>query len=433
MTSAVEPPSEGPWPLRLVLPILGTATVLGSLVILLVAVTLGSHDGPTAPGQPSPPANGPTTSQESSPGQVAGGGIAVVPFIRDLERPLALAFAGGPTDGIFIAGQNGVVTYVEDGRVHADPALDLSAQTLVGGEMGMLGIALHPAFAENGLLYVSYVHTDQATVLAEFTLPNRRQADLASARELLRLPQESAYHKGGALVFGPDDGLLYMSIGDDAWPTGDTPDYTDNLRGTIIRINVDERDGERPYGIPEDNPFAAEGGAPEVFDYGLRNPWRISIDAATGDLYIADVGSERFEEVSRHRADQPPPVDFGWGAWEGFECRRHQIRSELDCDDWADAAPPILVIEGGEFQSGDCAVIGGYVYRGEEIPALEGLYVFGDYCSGRLRTVPTDQELPTPEIVLDTDVRMGSFGMDADGELYIADVDNGVIYRIVEE
>lgn len=433
MTPAVEPPSEDLWPLRLVLPILATLTVLGCVAVLLVFVTIGSDARPSAHTPPSPSANEPSSSQGPTPGLVAGGGIAVVPFVRDLERPLALAFAGEETDGIFIAGQNGVVTYVEDGRVQADPALDLSDQTLVGGELGMLGIALHPAFAENGLLYVSYVHTDESTILAEYSLPDRRRADLGSGRELLRLPQESAYHKGGALVFGPDDGLLYMSIGDDAWPTGDTPDYTDNFRGTIVRIDVDQSDGERPYGIPEDNPFAGGGGPPEVLDYGLRNPWRISIDAATGDLYIADVGSERFEEVSRHRADVPPPVDFGWGAWEGFECRRHQIRAELDCDDWADAEPPILVLEGGEFQSGDCAIIGGHVYRGEEVPALNGLYVFGDYCSGRLRTVPADRELPTPEIVLDTDIRMSSFGMDADGELYIADVDNGVVYRIVQD
>jgi hypothetical protein len=156
----------------------------------------------------------------------------------------------------------------------------------------------------------------------------------------------------------------------------------------------------------------------------------MSIDAETGDLWIADVGSERFEEVDRHHGDVPAGQDYGWGAWEGFECRRHQIREELNCDDWADATRPVLVLEGGEFQSGDCAVIGGYVYRGEAVPALQGLYVFGDYCSGRLRTVPLDEEEPEPDIVVDSEVRMSTFGVDDAGELYVADVDHGVIYRI---
>jgi glucose/arabinose dehydrogenase len=194
---------------------------------------------------------------------------------------------------------------------------------------------------------------------------------------------------------------------------------------------VDNRTGELPYGIPEGNAFAAGDGPGEVFDYGLRNPWRMSIDPESGDLYVADVGSERYEEVDRHRGDVPAGLDFGWGAWEGFECRRHQIREELNCDEWADAERPILVLEGGEFASGDCAVIGGYVYRGEAVPALAGKYVFGDYCSGKLRVVPTDADEPEPEIVVDTEVRMSTFGIDSAGELYVADVDNGVIYRIV--
>lgn len=415
-------PSLGrPWPLPIVLlaVTLAGAIVLGSFgALLIIKYSRGVGVG--------------VSSAAPSPTVAAGGGILFQPLVEGLERPLALAFTGGADAVVFVAQQTGVVSVVEGGELQMEPALDLSSVTLVGGELGMLGVALHPNFSANGLMYVSYVHTDNATILAEYTLPDRRHADLASARELIRLPQGSAYHKGGALVFGPGDGYLYMSVGEDAWPTGDTPDYTDDFRGTIIRIDVDHRDGDRPYGIPADNPFV-DGESPEVYDYGLRNPWRISIDSETGDLYIADVGSERYEEVSRHRADVPPPLDFGWGAWEGFECRRQQIRAELSCDDWADAEPPILVIEGGEFQSGDCAIIGGYVYHGEAVPALRGKYVFGDYCSGRLRTVPTESDRPIPEILLDTDIRMGSFGMDLDGELYVADVDSGVIYRILPE
>jgi glucose/arabinose dehydrogenase len=410
--------------------LIAALVVVGLLIVAIVVVALSELADVAMPLDPTPSPSPTPIPTEAPPTTAEGDGVAVTPWVEGLTRPLGLAFTGGADDVIFVAGQDGVVSYITGGELADEPALDLSETTLFGGEQGMLGIAVHPDFAENGRMYVTYVHTDMATILAEYTLPDGIHADPASARELLRLPQESNFHKGGALVFGPEDGLLYMSIGDDAWPRGTTPDYTDGFRGSIIRIDVDSTTGDLPYGIPEGNAFAAGEGPGEVFDYGLRNPWRMSIDAETGDLWVADVGSERFEEVDVHRGDVPPGLDFGWGAWEGFECRRHQIREELNCDEWLDATPPVLVIEGGEFQSGDCAVIGGYVYRGAGVSDLQGLYVFGDYCSGKLRTVPIDEELPTPETVVDTEVRMSTFGVDSAGELYVADVDNGVIYRI---
>lgn len=408
------------------------ALVVGVIALALlvipavIAIVFGASVGPST-GQASQTPG--LSTSEPSPSTATANGVAVEPMVDGLERPLGLAMLGGPDDGIFVAQQAGLVQYVEGGEVQSEPVLDLTDVVLVGGEQGMLGIALHPDFAENRRFYVSYIHIDKATILAEYVAPDGIHADPASVRELLRLPQESNFHKGGALVFA--DGLLYMSIGDDAWPNGTTPDYTDGFRGSIIRIDVDSRTGDLPYGIPEGNAFAAGEGPGEVFDYGVRNPWRMSIDPESGDLYVADVGSERYEEVDRHRGDVAAGLDFGWGAWEGFECRRHQIREELNCDDWADAEPPILVLEGGEFASGDCAIIGGYVYRGEAVPALAGKYVFGDYCSGKLRVVPTDEDEPEPEVLVDTEVRMSTFGVDLAGELYVADVDNGVIYRIV--
>jgi glucose/arabinose dehydrogenase len=423
-----------PWPLPVVLGGLAIVMAAAGAIAVFVLVVFGTRAGPDPVVDPVGP--GDSVGQESTrpvATPIPDGGVAVEPMVEGLERPVGFAMTDGPSSGIFVAQQNGLVVYVEDGEVQDEPVLDLTDVTLFGGEQGMLGIALHPDFAENRRLFVAYSHQEPATILAEYAAPDGIHADPATERILLRLPQESNYHKGGALVFGPDDGLLYMSIGDDAWPRGTTPDYTDSLRGTIIRIDIDEQSGDLPYGIPDGNAFADGDGPPEVFDYGLRNPWRMSIDPESGDLYIADVGSERFEEVSRHRAGVPAGLDFGWGAWEGFECRRHQIRAELDCDEWADAEPPILVIEGGEFRSGDCAIIGGYVYHGAGVPALQGKYVFGDYCSGRLRTIPTDEEAPTPEIVLDTEIRMSSFAVDSEGELYIADVDNGVLYRVVSD
>jgi glucose/arabinose dehydrogenase len=404
--------------------------VLALLLVASAVVFLGGPDDPgTADATPTPAGSG---TPEASPSTATGNGVAVEPMIEGLDRPLAIAMLGGPDDGIFVTQQAGLVRYVEGGELQEEPVLDLTDVVLYAAEQGMLGMALHPAFSENGLFYVSYVHTDKATILAEYTAPDGIHADPASARELLRLPQESDFHKGGALFFAPD-GMLFMSIGDDAWPRGTTPDYTDGFRGTIIRIDVDSTTGDLPYGIPEGNAFTGDEGPGEVFDYGLRNPWRMSLDPESGDLYVADVGSERYEEVDRHRGDVPAGLDFGWGAWEGFECRRHQIREELNCDEWADAEQPILVLEGGEFDSGDCAIIGGYVYRGSAVPALQGMYVFGDYCSGRLRVVPTDEDQPEPEIIVDTDVRMSTFGIDSAGELYVADVEKGVIYRITSD
>jgi glucose/arabinose dehydrogenase len=427
MTDPASAPARRSWPLELVLAglvLIGGAAAGATFGVLYL---FGQSDGVGTPVGPGASEGG------GGGGQMSGNGVAVEAFIEGLDRPIAMAFLGGPDDGIFVAQQTGLVSYVEGGEVQDEPVLDLVSDTLYAGEMGMLGIALHPEFADNGRMYITYVNKAQELLLVEYTAPDGIHVDPASAREFWRLPQGSNHHKGGALLFGPDDGLLYVSVGEDAWPTGDTPDFNDDFRGTILRIDVDGGDGDRPYGIPEGNAFTDGENAPEVFDYGLRNPWRMSIDSATGDLYIADVGSERYEEVSRHRADVPAGLDFGWGAWEGFECRRHQIRAELNCDDWADATPPVLVIEGGEFESGDCAIIGGYVYHGTEVPALDGLYVFADYCSGRLRAIPTDEEEPEPEIILDTDVRPGSFGIDAGGELYLADVDNGTIFRIVGE
>jgi glucose/arabinose dehydrogenase len=409
--------------------LLGALAAFGGAALLATIVAFGLIR---------PPAGGSVVSGSRPPGATptpvvtpppAGEGVALELVVDGLDRPLALAFTPDGR-GLFVGQQAGRVEYVSEGEIQPEPAIDLTESVLSGGELGMLGLALHPDFVENGLMYVSYIHIDHDTVLAEYELPDRVHADPGSVRELLRLPQENDYHKGGALVFDAD-GLLFMSIGDDAWPRGTTPDYTQHLRGTVIRIDVDGRDGDLPYAIPEGNAFTADEGPPEVFDYGLRNPWRMSIDAETGELWIADVGSERYEEVDRHPPDVPAGIDFGWGAWEGFECRRHQIRSELDCDDWADAQPPVLVIEGGEFASGDCAVIGGYVYRGDRVPGLTDRYVFGDYCSGRLRVIPLDEEAPEPTIILDSDVRMSTFGMDPDGELYVADVDNGQVWRLV--
>lgn len=415
------------------------SALLGLLLVLASCSTPGETAGPSASeppasaapsGAPSEPAASAAASEPAVTAPPGGEGIDLELVASGFVKPLAVAFHPDGSGDFFVVQQAGLVHYVSGGEAAPDPALDLTGSVLSGGELGMLGIALHPAFEQNGLLYLSYISLAKETILAEYAMADETTIDPSSARELLRLPQENDFHKGGVLVFA-DDGTLFMSLGDDAWPRGTTPDYTDGFRGSIIRIDVDERTGDKPYGIPEGNAFTPDQGPPEIYDYGLRNPWRMSFDADTGDLYIADVGSERYEEISRHRTGVPAGLDFGWGAWEGFECRRHQIREELDCNEWADAEPPILVIEGGEFASGECAIIGGYVYHGDRVPDMSGKYVFSDFCSGRIRVIPTDEDRPTPEVLLDSEVNPGTFGIDTDGELYLVDVNKGDIWRIV--
>ncbi|HYI67600.1 MAG TPA: PQQ-dependent sugar dehydrogenase [Candidatus Limnocylindrales bacterium] len=356
-------------------------------------------------------------------------GVGLEILVEGLDRPLALAFTGEPGQ-MFVGQQAGLVHRVEGQAIQAEPLLDLTDRVGMAGEKGFLGLALHPEFAENGRFYVTYTSLENHTILAEYTAPDGLRADPASERVLLDLEQESDFHKGGSLAFAAD-GTLFVTVGDDAWPRGTTPDYSDNFRGSIIRIDVDERTGDKPYGIPEGNAFAEGEGPPEVWDYGFRNPWRMSIDPESGDLYVGDVGAERFEELDRHRGGEPPGLDFGWGAWEANECRRHHIREELNCDEWADAEKPIVVFKGSEFKTPDCAIIGGFVYRGDDVPAFRDQYVFSDFCSGRIRIIPTEEEEPVPDVLLDADLRMSTFGMDSEGELYIADVATGIVYRLI--
>ncbi|MBN1286847.1 MAG: PQQ-dependent sugar dehydrogenase [Anaerolineae bacterium] len=369
-------------------------------------------------------------AQEEAP-TIDPGAYTLVEVVDGLARPLYVTHAGDGSGRLFVVLQGGAIVVVRDGERLPDPFLDLtdrvSPEARGGGytERGLLGLAFHPDYAENGRFFVNYTDNRGDTVVAEYAVsaddPDR--ADPASAKALLTAAQPYGNHNGGHLDFGPD-GYLYISLGDggsggDPQGNGQNP-FT--LLGALLRIDVDrEGDGGKPYAIPEDNPFAdGAAGAPEVWAWGLRNAWRISFDRATGDLYIGDVGQNLWEEIDFQPAGSAGGVNYGWNAYEGT----HVYSGEALA---GDAAMPIA--EYGHDQG--VSVTGGYVYRGAALPALQGAYIYGDWGSGKTWAAYRDaagvwQNTP----FIDTGRQIASFGEDEAGELYVVSYDEGAVYRL---
>ena len=349
-----------------------------------------------------------------------------------LDAPVGITGAGDGSGRIFVNQRAGAVRLVSaDGRLRAEPFVDLTSRILSGGERGLLGLTFHPQFASNRRLFVDYTRAgDGATVVSELTASSDGQrADPASERILLVVPQPYANHNGGQLAFGPD-GDLYIGLGDgggggDPQGNGQNPNA---LLGKILRVDVDSPPAEGlAYAIPPDNPYASGGsnpgaGRPEVWAMGLRNPWRFSFDAATHDLYIGDVGQGAWEEIDREPADSGGGENYGWNVLEGDHCYQSS-----GCDQ-SGLTPPIAEYS---HQLG-CAVAGGYVYRGSQQPALAGVYVFGDYCSGLLFSlrVEADGSFMT-QTVAKTGLKISSLGVDDGDELFAADLAGGGLYRVL--
>jgi glucose/arabinose dehydrogenase len=347
--------------------------------------------------------------------------------VDGMARPLDLLSPPGDQQRIFIVEQGGVIRILQDGALLDTPFLDISAKVKrEGNEQGLLGLAFHPQFAENGYLYVNYTGQTGVgdTVIARYSLldgdPN--QADPNSEVVLLTVAQPYANHNGGGMVFGPD-GYLYMSLGDGG-SAGDPQGNAQNLDtylGKLLRVDVD---GDEPYAIPASNPFSAGGGLPEIFAYGLRNPWRFSFDRATGDLYIADVGQNAWEEIDFQPAGAPGGWNYGWDYLEGTHAFEGQP------PEGALLAAPVF-----EYQHGiGCSVTGGYVYRGTALPEFNGIYLFSDYCSGRVWGLlqAADGSWMNKEL-FQTGWNVSSFGLDAQGELYLIDQSGGTVYKLVRK
>ncbi len=335
-----------------------------------------------------------------------------------LSRPIFVTHAGDGSGRLFVAEQAGTIRTLPDGNLF----LDIRDRLRAGGEQGLLGVAFHPRFRENGYLYVNYTDQQGNTVIARFTADaNRRRADSVTEERVLYQPQPAANHNGGMLAFGPD-GYMYIGLGDGGG-ANDTYQNAQNrasLLGKLLRIDVDR--GE-PYAIPRDNPFAdAAGMRPEIWAYGLRNPWRFSFDRATGELYIGDVGQNRFEWVHFQPPASRGGLNYGWPIVEGRACVRGTT-----CDRTGLTAP-IAVYK----HEPECAIVGGYVYRGTRVAALRGQYLFGDACSGRIWTLSREGNEWRMHELLQTKRRLSSFGEDEAGEVYVTDL-AGRVYRIVQQ
>ncbi len=348
--------------------------------------------------------------------------------VSGLETPVGLAHAGDGTQRLYIVEKVGRIRVVQDGVLLAAPLLDISDRVgSDGSEQGLLGLAFHPEYGQNGRFFVNYTDRQGNTVVSRFSMAagwdpdSTPAADPGSEMPLLRIEQPAANHNGGHLAFGPD-GYLYIGTGDGG-ASGDRYGNAQNgatLLGAMLRLDVDNRE---PYTIPADNPFVGDSDVrDEIWAIGLRNPWRYAFDRLTGDLYIADVGQNLYEEVNFQPAGQAGGRNYGWPIMEASHC----FPADLECDRTG-LTLPLLEYD----HSQGCSVTGGYVYRGAEFPELEGVYLFGDYCSGKIWGVATQVgEQPRMVELATVDVRLSSFGEDEQGELYLLDMGRGVLFKL---
>lgn len=351
------------------------------------------------------------------------GGYGWVEVARGLDQPLGLTHAGDGSGRIFVVEQSGLIRIIEEGSVRPIPFLDIRAR--VGdesNEQGLLGVAFHPQYTMNGYFYVNYTDTSGDTVIARYRVSaDANIADPGTELRLLQVKQPYSNHNGGGLAFGPD-GYLYIGLGDGG-AAADPQENAQNTQvflGKLLRIDVDRGS---PYAIPQDNPFASGGGLPEVWAYGLRNPWRFSFDTLTGDLYIADVGQQKWEEIDFLLDGSLGGANFGWDIYEGAHLFLGAEEPSIS------VIFPIV-----EYTHADgCSVTGGYVYRGTALAGWQGVYVYGDFCSGKvwglLRAASGDWN---NALMFDLDVLITSFGLDENGEIYLVDRD-GSIYLLTEK
>ncbi|HUM26521.1 MAG TPA: PQQ-dependent sugar dehydrogenase [Anaerolineales bacterium] len=341
-----------------------------------------------------------------------------------LSSPVSITNAGDSSGRLFITLQGGQVVIYDGSQILPTPFLDVSSLIRNGSEQGLLSVAFHPNYENNGYFYVYYTRlSDAALVIARYEVsadPNI--ADAGSASILLTIPHaEASNHNGGQLQFGPD-GYLYIGTGDGGTGGAYSQDGL-SLLGKMLRINVN---GAAPYSIPADNPFVSDPSvADEIWALGLRNPWRFSFDSLTGDLIIADVGQNAWEEVNVQPASSNGGQNYGWPCYEGM----HDNGDTSTCT-IGTITSPVVEYEHGASDTNGCSISGGYRYRGSEFQSLKGVYLYGDFCTGRIWGAEPNNGSWVAVELADTDYGVTTFGEDENGELYVADFFGGVIYKI---
>jgi glucose/arabinose dehydrogenase len=393
-----------------------------SFVVLVALATAGAllgaactdDDGSSSSSTTSGSTSAPATTPGGSP-QLGAANVKLTP-VAQLEDPTAMTTRQGD-NAQYVTEQVGRVRAVRNGQLDAAPVLDITADVGSGGERGLLGLD----FSRDGTrLYVHYTNRNGDTRVDEYTMQGNT-ADAGSRRQLLAVAQPQPNHNGGELTFGPD-GLLYLGLGDgggagdsgSGHAPGGNGQSLDTLLGKILRIDPTPS-GDRQYTIPPSNPFANGGGLPEIWAYGLRNPWKFSWDRETDDMWIADVGQNAWEEVDFLPAGEGAGANFGWNRLEG----NHEFQGQAPDG----AIPPIH-----EYPlNGTCAAIGGYVYRGSKIPDLTGAYVYTDYCESTIRALlERDGRVADQRDLGIQGTQVTAFGEDQDGELYVLSQGDGL-------
>ncbi len=401
-----------------VLQVVNSATPLPPNPSATTAVTITATSIPSTPTPIPSPAPSDTAAPTQNPASFTWTLVA-----NGLNDPIGIANAADGSGRLFVLEKAGAVRIVKNGQLQPTPFLDIRSQVRSSGsEQGLLGLVFDPDYQNNGYFYVDYTDLRGNTVIARFSAAgNPDQADASSEKTILTFAQPFSNHNGGQLAFGPD-GYLYIGAGDGG-SEGDPRNNGQSLTtflGKILRIDVHQ---SSPYTIPASNPFASGGGMAEIWAYGLRNPWRFSFDQASGDLFIGDVGQDNWEEVDVVSSGyQGPALNFGWSCREGLHAYK-------GCSPTPGVTFTDPVWEYDHSQG--CAIIGGIVYRGKDLPALDGVYLTGDYCSGNVWGVSNlSGQGWNGQLLYQTGLAITSFGVDESGEVFLTD-QHGGLYQLV--
>jgi glucose/arabinose dehydrogenase len=402
---------------------LAIATMLGAMLATGTIGTAAAADPTTVDA-----ANGSETAA-IEPQALAAGQLTVKRVVGGFSSPLGVVNADDGTGRLFVIQRGGLVRTVSGNRI-TGTFINASSVVAAGGERGLLGVAFHPDFETNRRVFIYYTRPGGDIIVSRLTAnAGRTSASITTEEKLLQI-EHSQYtnHNGGAMAFGPD-GYLYIGTGDGGGggdPLNNGQDISGELLGKILRINVDGT-GAGPfdrYSIPSTNPFVGTTGDDEIWAYGMRNPWRLSFDRGSGSLFIGDVGQTQWEEIDRIASGDlganNDGYNFGWSVMEGKHCYPPGTSCSLAGD--------ILPVAEYSHAGGNCSITGGHVYRGDSQRDLQGLYVFGDYCSGKIWTMSAGGSTITQR--RDTSLNISSFGESEAGELYLTDL-NGALYRVI--